>query len=376
MTEKRIRICFVIDTMEVGGTENQLLTLISSLDPKKFKTYLVCLKHSNTLRDIPAGSEKIVLDLNSFKSPKFIFKLLEFRSFLRKEQIEIVQAYFFDANIFAILSAKLACVKKVISCRRDMGFWYNRRKLFTLRLLNGCVDRFLVNSNAIKENMSKMEKVPLDKIDVIYNGIRPERYACDDADERDRLRKEFKIPADHIVVGCTANLNRKVKRVDRFIRAAALISRSATKVSFLIIGDGCLRGELAGLANDLGIGDKIIFTGLRSDVAALLKMIDIGVLTSDSEGISNSILEYMAAGIPAVVTDVGGNPELIEDNREGFLVHPEIEAISDSVLKLINNPELRHTLGRNGRQKACSIFSLKSMVQKTENYYFSLVRSN
>ncbi len=362
--------------MGVGGTENQLAKLINNLDKKRFKTYLVCLKHSDNFEGLPLDSEKITLNLNSFKSPRFILKLIKFRSFLRREQIDIVQSYFLDANIFAILSARLAGVKKIISCRRDMGFWYNRKNLFILRVLSGCVDRFLVNSIAIKKNISRAEKIPLDKIDVIYNGIQLDCYRAG-TDAKERLRKELNIPADHIVVGCIANLNRKVKRVDRFIRAASLVSRSAKKVSFLIIGDGYLRDELTRLADELNIGDKTVFTGLRNDIPALLRTIDIGVLTSDSEGISNSILEYMAAGLPAVVTDVGGNPELIEDNHEGFLVPPErIEAIADSVLKLVNDQKLRQTFGRNGMQKAYSEFSLENMVQKTENYYYNLACSN
>lgn len=377
MSEKKIKICFVIDAMEVGGTENQLAKLINNLDKKRFKTYLVCLKHSDNFEGLPLDSEKITLNFNSFKSPWFIFKLIEFRSFLRRERIDIVQSFFLDANIFAILSARFAGVKRIISCRRDMGFWYNRKNLFILRALSGCVDRFLVNSIAIKKNISRAEKIPLDKIDVIYNGIQLDGYAGDGADARERLRKEFNIPSDHIVVGCIANLNREVKRVDRFIRTASLVSESAKKVSFLIIGDGYLKEELSRLADELNIGDRTVFTGLRNDIPALLKTMDIGVLTSDSEGISNSILEYMAAGLPAVVTDVGGNPELIEDNREGFLVSPErIEAIAYSVLKLVNDQKLRQTLGHNGKQKAYSIFSLENMVRATENYYINLVCSN
>jgi glycosyltransferase involved in cell wall biosynthesis len=119
--------------------------------------------------------------------------------------------------------------------------------------------------------------------------------------------------------------------------------------------------------------DKIIFAGQHKDIAALLPLIDIGVSTSDSEGFSNAILEYMVTGIPTVATDAGGNSELIDHNRDGYLQPAgEPQLIAKSILKLINNKKLRITLGNNAKEKAHQKFSLENMIKNIEDYYTSL----
>lgn len=377
MNVEAIKICFVIDTLGIGGTEKQLIEIINNLDPAKFRTYLVCLRDSEMFKNLNSNCIKLLLDVKSFKTINALKKILQFRSFLINEKIDIVQAFFIDANIIAIISARLAGVKKIISSRRDMGYWYSKNKLSLFRFINRFVDRFLVNSEAIKANLSKIEKISEDKIDVIYNGISLEYFNKTNFSNVSKLKHDLKIPDNNIVIGCLANLNRIVKRVDVFIKASAIVSQSVENISFLIIGDGCLRNELNELAKNLNVSDKIIFAGQRNDIASLLQIIDIGVLTSDSEGFSNSIMEYMAAGIPTVATDVGGNRELIDDNTDGFLVPPDNpQFIADAILKLINDEKLRVSMGNSSKQKVLQKFSLEKMIKNLENYYFGILIKN
>lgn len=374
MNGEAIKICFVIDTLKIGGTEKQLIEVIRNLDSKRFKSYLICLRNSEMLGDLDIDCTKFVLDIKSIKSINTIKKIKTLRSFLMKEKIDIVQTFFIDANILGVIAARLAGVKKTISCRRDMGFWYDKKKLNYLWFINKFVDRFLVNSEAIKQNLSNIENVSKEKIDIIYNGIDLKLFDSIQKKTKAEIKSELNVPHHHMVVGCIANFNRDVKRVDVFIKASAIVSQSIENVSFLIIGDGCLRNELVELAKTLNVNNEIIFAGQRNDIASLLQIIDIGVLTSDSEGFSNSIIEYMAAGIPTVATDVGGNRELIENNIDGFLTpsdNPQL--VADAILKLINDEKLRVTMGNTSKQKIHQRFSLEKMIKNLENYYSSIL---
>lgn len=374
MNKMPIKVCFVIDALHIGGTEKQLIETIRNMNPAKVKCYLVCLRNSEMFENIDINCKKLLLDVRRLKSISILKKILYFKSFLIKEKIDIVQTFFIDANIFGVITAKLAGVERIISCRRDMGFWYNNKKLAYLMFVNRFVTRFLVNSESIKKNIINFEKIPEDKIDVIYNGINLSYFEDFKDHKTIELKRIFNIPEGHIVIGCVSTLDRKVKRVDLFIKASAIVCQAAKNVKFLIVGDGYLRNELVGLASTLNLQDRIIFTGERSDIVSILKVMDIGVLASDSEGFSNSIIEYMAAGIPTVATDVGGNRELIDNNIDGFLVPPDNpELLASAILKLVNDEKLRVTMGNNSKQKIYQKFSLDKMIKNLENYYSNML---
>jgi L-malate glycosyltransferase len=368
-----INICFLIDALEIGGTEKQLIEIMQQIDKNRFRVYLVCLKNSILFENIQLNGKKYLLDVKRLKSIDCLRKIILLRNIFRKEGIHIVQTYFFDANVIGVITAKLAEISWIISCRRDMGFWYDKRNLSYLRVVNKLVDRFLVNSEAVRDNLANREKIPKSKIDIIYNGIDVSHY------DRSTItaaatRSALNIPDNHVVVVCIANLNRRVKRIDIFVEAAAIISKTVKDVFFLIVGDGALRAELQNQARNLNVYDKIVFTGTRTDIAKLLNIADIGVLTSDSEGFSNALLEYMAAGIAVVATDVGGNRELIQENNTGFLVPPGNPVkVADTVIKLIQDKDLRVTFGMNGRSIIDNRFSIESMIKNLEQYYSDLI---
>jgi len=363
----------MIDVLEMGGTEKQLIETMRMLDADRFIVYLVCFRNSEMLEKCEINGQKLVLDIRSFKSLGMVRKIFRLCSFLKREQIDIMQTFFPDANLLGVLAAKLAGVKNIVSSRRDLGFWYNKKELGRLKKINRFVNRFLVNSEAVKEILFQVEKVPKSKIDIIYNGIRLADFAEKDATYIRDLKAQLSIPRENIVIGCIANFNRKVKRVDIFIEAAAIIGKDLNRVSFLVIGDGYLKDELRALAKARNIENKIIFTGRRNDVAALLPVIDIGVLTSDSEGFSNILLEYMAASIPVVATAVGGNKELITHNRDGLLIPPQDSgAVAEAVLALVKNPALRRGFAEKAKQKVCKEYAMEKMIANLEKYYLNL----
>jgi glycosyltransferase involved in cell wall biosynthesis len=160
-----------------------------------------------------------------------------------------------------------------------------------------------------------------------------------------------------------------VKRLDVLLHAVSLV-RSATPWELRVIGSGPLEGELKGLANDLGIADRVAFPGFRYDVPEQLASSDIFVLTSDSEGLSISIMESMAAGVPAVVTGVGGNAELVADGISGYVVpRRDPAALAERLGRLIDDIDLRRRFGKAASQRAENLFDLDIMTNQYTKLY-------
>ena len=228
-----------------------------------------------------------------------------------------------------------------------------------------------MNSEAIKNHIAQYESIPLRKFDVIYNGIETE--ICNIKRTGENLKQYYNIPDNHYVVGIVANLNRQVKRVDVFIKAVAEIVHAIDNVSFIIVGGGSLKDDLRELGEELNISKNLIFIGLQDDIYPFISLFDVGVLSSDSEGFSNSILEYMSLGIPVVATAVGGNSEIIQEDVNGILVAPgDYYCMAENICKLLNDRELRFRLGSNGKRLIKEKHSWDIIIKEFEKYYYKL----
>lgn len=270
------------------------------------------------------------------------------------------------------MAASIARVPKTISCRRDLGFWYDKKTLSSLRMVNFLSNSFLVNSVSVMECLVSMESVSPDKVHVIYNGIDYDYFSHILPTS---LPSEYpNISKSDRVVGIVANYNRMVKRLDLFVRAADRVSKRVGDVKFLIIGGGRLEAEIRELVRDLGIDEVVVFGGKKNQAASYVKAFDLGVLTSDSEGFSNTLLEYMAAGVPAVATDVGGNRELVDHGLTGILVPPgDDEAIAQGIIELLEDEPWRRRIGEAARQVVRDRYDWSVKIKEIECYYQSLL---
>ncbi len=373
MNTGNIKIAFVIDKLNTGGTENQLVKLIEHLDREKFHLSLICLRESDRIAEFHLPCERILLDVPKLCSINGVRKLIWLARFFKKKQIDIVQTFFIDGNIFGIIAGKLGGVPQIVSSRRDLGFWYNKKLLYILRLIDKCVDRYLVNSKSVKRTMIKFEGVKPEKIDIIYNGVDLEPFKGINQELREETRKKLGVYSDEIVVGIIANMNRTVKRVDLFIKAAAEVHKYHKDVSFIVVGEGELKAGLIALANELNIHGKTKFVGLQTDIIPYLSIFDVAILCSDSEGFPNALLEYMAAGVPAVSTRVGGNTELLGQDGAGIIVPPgDHQALAEATRNLIRDKQLRNTIREQALYRVNSNFSLQSMLKNTELFYLNL----
>jgi len=366
----KIKIAYVLDFFEsqLGGTEKQLAYLLACLPRNGYSVELISLQDSAFVReeahklfpDVEIHSLGASSDIS--KTPNSLVRLFQA---LQRGRPDIVHSFFPTSNSIGVLISRLAGVRKIITSRRDMGFNLTRKDITLLKLGNLLASKVVTNSEAVRELAIALERLNREKTEVIYNGI-----SVKNSRNGPNVRNDGEL-----IVGIVANLNRSVKRVDLFIRAAALVSRRHPEARFYIIGDGDLRGGLESLARELGVFSHTDFLGRRKDVGNLLQEMTIGVICSDSEGLSNAIMEYMAGGLPVVATNVGGNPELVEDGKTGILVKPnDPQKLAESICLLIEDRGRAKMMGEAGQRLLKNKFSVEKMVRETTGLYECLLQ--
>jgi glycosyltransferase involved in cell wall biosynthesis len=230
-----------------------------------------------------------------------------------------------------------------------MGFWYTTGNLAVLRFVSLFVDRYVANCQAVARVVQQNEWVSPRNISVIYNGLFPREADCC---QSVKAIGSADVSNERPIVGIVANL-KPIKRIDILIQAVAIVSKHYPGIRLVVIGkDGpskqgqSMREELEGLAGRLGLCDQVIFTGAVDDPAPYIKRFTVAVLCSESEGFSNSILEYMQAKCPIICSDTGGNPELVQDGRNGFLVPVgDVHALADRLIRLLGDSALAQKFG-------------------------------
>lgn len=363
---KQIKVLFVIDCYRnpYAGTEGQLLKLLSGLDPDKFVAELAVFRGSGYLANRGFPVPVSVLNVTRLASPLNWLRL--FRFFLKKRcaGFRLVHIFFNDASIICPPILKLLGCRMIIS-RRDMGYWQNRRNLLPLRLNARYVDKVIVNSEAVRDITVAREGYLPERVEVIYNGYDPVDYPLpEDAEAVVPQGKALKL----VLV---ANI-RAVKRIQDAIHALARLRESRPDSILCIIGDGD-HTELADLCRRLGTLESVRFLGARRDVPALLPAFDIGLLCSESEGFSNTLIEYLQAGLAVTCSEVGGNPEIIVHGQTGLLYPAgDIDALAGNLMKLAREPATRTALGKAGREKVQKEYSLSRMTLRHQAIYEAL----
>ncbi|TET68381.1 MAG: glycosyltransferase [Candidatus Zixiibacteriota bacterium] len=311
------------------------------------------------------------LELRSFASFRALKGLSALARFLKKEKVDLLVTFFKNANYFGTIAGELSGRTRIISSRRNLGYWQTGRDLLLLKIMNRWTDLVIANSGAVRDTVVKEEGVDAGKIEVIYNGIDLDEFT-NRLIPREEAKRKLGISPEMLLVGTLSNL-RPVKAVDIFIKSAFVVSKRFPEAKFFILGEGPQRRDLETLVERLGIKDRVVFAGGAEEVFPYLSAFDIGVLSSSSEGFSNSILEYMLAGLPVVASGVGGNPEIIDEGENGYLVPPgEPQPLAEKIMALLEDERLRLNFGENARLKVAENFSLKRMVDEFERCFLRL----
>jgi glycosyltransferase involved in cell wall biosynthesis len=351
------------NSFETGGSERQFAALASSLDRNLFRIDIGCislcgdfLEGLEDIKEFPLGG-----NLYGLRALRTRFKLARY---LRSSRISVAHAFDFYTNLTLIPAARVARVPVVIGSQRQLGDLLTPAKSLAQRTVLGWCDAVVCNSRAAADRLIS-QGLPESRIVVIRNGLPPSNFAP----TAPALPRHTGV----LRVGMIARMNTESKNHRMFLRAAARLRDKFPAIEFVLAGDGPLRAQLERQAVDLGIRDHVLFLGDRRDVPAILASIDISVLPTASESLSNVIIESMAAGIPVVATRVGGNPELIAENR-GILVPPSDEqSLAVEIERLLLDSPMRVEIGRRAKEFAAKHFTVTEMQQRHEDLYATLL---
>ncbi|HRE64330.1 MAG TPA: glycosyltransferase [Ferruginibacter sp.] len=352
-----------------AGTEGQLLQLIQYLDRTRYEPTMAVLRDSEYIQKNMFPCPVSVLSISNLASINSVKKFVCFALKLRRQGYKLIHCYFNDSSLIAPFFMWLLGIHVIVS-RRDMGFWYTFYNLAILRFLSIFVDCYVTNSQAVKYLISQREWIPQRKITVIYNGYIP----LNEKSQIDTSIELLKLPSDAPIVGIVANL-RAIKRLDTLLEAFALVNKHRPDAYLVIVGDKNsveatkILAKLTSLIHRLGIGERVIFTGRVEDPKLYIRQFTVSVLCSDSEGFSNSIIEYMQAGCPTVCTNTGGNSELIKDGFNGFLVPVgDFNTLAKRVIQLLSDKILACQLGEAGYETVIKFTHVRMIKEQMDCY--------
>jgi glycosyltransferase involved in cell wall biosynthesis len=360
------RVCFLIDELAAAGTETQLLALIRRLDRRRVLPYLVLLRGDRPASRAlePDCCPVLRLGVGSLKSPLTLVRAARFARFLRRERIDVVQAYFHDSSCFGVPVAWLAGVPHRLRTRNNTGHWVRPLHRLLGRALNRWTTGSIANCEAARRSLLADERPRPETVFVLENGVDLERFLA--------LPPPNPV-AGRVTVGAVANL-RRVKGLDVLVRAAHWLSGVYPRVTFRVAGEGEQRGELEAAVRAAGLAGRFELPGATDDVPGFLAGLDVAVLPSRAEGMSNALLEYMAAGRPVVASAVGATPDLIADGRHGLLVPPGDEvALARALARLLGEPGLAARVGAAARRRARERYGREAMVRRFEEFYTRLL---
>mgnify|MGYP003756563755 CR=1 FL=1 len=372
-TNRSIKILYILDHYHTssGGTERQIYELIEGLDKNIFETEACIFRYDTDYfdkGDFPCPV--FCLDIGSFFSLSTYYKLYKLRKYICHKKFNIIQTIFNDSAISIPLTT-LGLDVKLISTRRDMGFWYTPAKLLILKLNSYLIDRCLVNSIAVRDNVHMKERMAQDKIAVIYNGHDFSRLRLH---KKADLMKDLSIPEGSPIVGIVANM-RPVKRVNDLIVAFSRVQDVIPESYLIIVGHlNDLSEDYKNLVRVHGIEDKVRFLGSIQEPVPVIKHFSVGVNCSETGGLSNSIIEYMACGIPVVATDTSGNRELINDGKSGILVPVgDPEQLGNAIIRILKDKQTAKKLSSKAEKFITERFKLDIVINQYTDFYIRLV---
>lgn len=377
-SDPRPLVVHVIHRLAVGGLENGLVNLLNGLPEDAFRHAIVCVEDSTDFRQRIRRTDVEVFEMRRGQVGVRRMRSELLRLF-RRLKPDVLHTRNLSA-LDALLPARLAGVRRCVHGEhgRDANDPHgeNRKLIWLRRLHRPLVTHYITVSKDLQGYLQRKVGVPAERITQIYNGVNTARFAPEGERLADLMPPAFG-PDGRVLVGTVGRLD-AVKDQASLVRAMAqLVTRRPdlrSMARLVIVGDGPLRAELHALAEGLGIGELVRFPGALDRVPDALRSLDVFVLPSLSEGISNTILEAMASGLPVLATAVGGNVELVDDGRTGRLFPSgDVPALVNLLEAYVSDAALRQGHGRAAREAALARFSMEAMMNGYAGVYRTLL---
>ena len=368
-----IRLVQFTNCFHVGGGEMQFLELLRRL-PSGYDVSVHALDPRGPLlaETRALGYEPHIHPLHgSLMRPATVTETARLSWWLRRERIDLVHAQDFYSTLLGVPAARFAGVPVVVS-RLDLVHGHGSVRHVALAAASHAADVVIANCEAVKRFVVERERIPAGHVCVIRNGLDVERF---DAAMRAPLLEPLPGTGNAAVAVLVANMRHEVKRQEDFLTALAKVRRDGADVVAFLVGEGARRGVLERMAADLGLERAAFFLGGRKDVPAILARGTFGVLCSKQEGLSNAVMEGMAAALPMLVTDAGGNAELVLDGERGWVVPPERpDALARAMTRILEAPARAERMGAAARRFVEAELTLERMIAEHDRLYRQVAR--
>ncbi len=394
---ERPRVLHLVNSFEAGGTERQFIELLKRLDRARYDVRLAAIHNRGCFREEIASLFPAIAEfpLTNFYNLNAYKQLRKLQDFIHREGIEILHTHGFYDSLFGSMAGRLSNIK-VIASQRHLKLSERRVHDWGTRAIYQLADRIVVNSQAIRDSIIARNRALADKVIVIRNGVGeplqpyPEMASeslpagqSDKPTNEDRKLAARRRLCGELGLGSTVKLFGMVARlVDSkghryFLEAAAQVAQEIEDSHFILIGEGAERNAIERQAVQLGLRDRVHLLGNRTDSRYLVSAFDVAVLASLSEGLPNTVMEAMGAGVPVVATAVGGTTELIRDGETGYLVPPaDGTSLAERLLFVMRHEWERKSVARRGQEFITTQFGVRRMVEAVEGLYQELLRTS
>lgn len=363
--DERRHVMHVLLNLAIGGAERLVYEWVQRLDRERYRQSVCLLNYLGTLGEQlrAQGVEVHVLDVPPGLKWATVRRL---KSLFTERRVDVIHAHTYTPFFFAAL-ARPADARLVFT---EHGRSYPEVKNPKRRLVNPWLarraDAVVTISEATRRSMIEIDRLPADRIEVIWNGV---AFAEGGTVDRDAVRRELGVDPSAPLVGMASRIV-ALKNFPMALRAFRRVHERIPEARLVIAGDGDYMPQLRAEIERLGLGDSVLTLGFRDDLERLLPCFDLLLLSSRTEGISVTLLESMAHGVPAVVTAVGGNPEVVEDGVTGRLVPSDDDAaMAEAVLAYLEDDDLRLESGRRAAERARREFSFETMLERYTALY-------
>ena len=380
-----VRIAYLVPRLDVGGTERALVALLEGLPADRFEKHVICLSGYGPLEGAVRATGAELFDMGyarrrasgngalrtALSFPAAMWRLCRH---LRARRIRVLHTMIPACNVYGAIAARIARTPRVCCTKLSLGNYRDSMPL--LARMEDLTGRWFhlvhCKSRGIAEDVARREPIPRARMRVVYNGIRVDEYGGPVA--RAAARRELGVPEDAHVVGVVANLNAYKGHSD-LIEAARRIATQLPRMHLVFVGrDDGIGGTLRAQAAEAGLPGRVHLVGPRSDIPRVMSAFDVLVSASHEEGFSNVLLEGMASCLPVIASNVGGNPEAVDDGVTGIIVPPrDPDAMAAALARLANDAVTAREMGKRGRERARAMFSHEAMVAGMVAFYDELL---
>ena len=370
-----IRLAFCTDNFQIGGTELNAVRWVEQLDPKRFRLTLVHFAADGPLRARyeRSGARLMHVPLANMYGPGALRQGIRLARFLTRERIQVFHAHDIYSNIFGVFWARVAGVPAVVASRR---WWHRSQRPLQQRVNRWAyrlAHRVLANSPSVAAMLARDEGVPPAKIVCVPNSLAEGAFRTLPPAERAEWRARLHVPADALLIGIVARLDRN-KDHATLLRAFTLLAAQHPRAYLVCVGEGPQGAELSALARGLGLNGRVQFPGTLTPPFNVHQLFDFSVLCSVSEGFPNSLLEAMAAARPVVTTGVGGVRDAVRDGETGVVIPAgDAEALAAALRALIASPDRSRALGAAAQAHARAEYHEALVIPRLAAWYESLL---